>query len=56
MLMTRREPATVSGSLLEEFMEPLGLTRVHCPKQWVCNGSTLMSYAKTRVNSPPPRR
>ena len=45
MLMTKRKPAGVREILIEEFMEPMGLTKVCWPKRWVCIGNMSTSFA-----------
>ena len=37
MLTTKRKPASVGEILVEEFMEPMGLQKVHWPRPWVCS-------------------
>src|ERR1700742_3007294 len=67
MLMTKRKPATISEILVEEFMQPLGLTQVALAKAMgvqrkhvneLCNGrrnvtaATALILARVFGNSP----
>jgi len=67
MLMTKRKPATIGAILVEEFMQPLGLTQVALAKAMgvqrkhvneLCNGrrkvtaATALILARVFGNSP----
>jgi hypothetical protein len=48
MLMTTRKPATVGEILVEEFMEPVGLTQGgRSPMRWAWRASMSTNYATT---------
>ncbi len=47
MLTTKRKPATVGEILIEEFMQPMGLTQAALAEARAFSGSTSMSCATT---------
>jgi plasmid maintenance system antidote protein VapI len=47
MLTTKRKPATIGEILVEEFMQPMGLTQAAWPRRWAFSASTSTSYAIT---------
>jgi plasmid maintenance system antidote protein VapI len=43
--MTKRKPATVGEILVEEFMQPMGLTQAALAGRWGSNASTSTNCA-----------
>ncbi len=47
MLTTKRKPATVGAILIEEFMQPMGLTQAALAEAMAFSASTSTSCATT---------